>query len=233
MTTFSQLVDSMARETMRPDYLVNIVSYLNQAIREVHFDPVDQKAALFKANFIEDQLTATTETGFTWEMPHPERWQAMQIVRYDSVYDRDGVVYPPEMVPSRGLAGLKYYFYQAGFYYAFAGYGGINGKITVGYYEFPRKLKYYPVADRLVTYDEELGFQYDVSLNTPELRAAEREKHGNWLLDRWDSVLEEAVRAKVYKRASDDGRARTAYSAYMLGRAGLLSSESAMVANYQ
>lgn len=233
MTTFSQLVDSMTRETLRPDLLNAIVSYLNQAIREVHFETQGQKLALFRPNFVEDQLTANVESGFTWDIPAPERFAAMGVVRYDSVFDRDGVVYPPEVVPSRALAQLREYYYQAGMYYAFHGYGGLNATITIGYFEFPRRLKYKALADRLVTWDEEDGYTYDASLTTPELRAAAKANETNWLLERWDTVLEEAIRAKVYKRASDDARARTAYSAYMLGRANLVSAELAMLQNYQ
>lgn len=234
MTTFSQLVDLMATELMRPDLKqVQIAQYLNQAIREIHFDPQSNNAIQYRENFTETQLTASVETGFTWEYPNPDRFQAIQVVKYDNVWDRDSQMYPPEMIPSRALAGLKCFYYRAGGVFAFAGYGGTNAKISIGYYEFPKRLKYYAVADRPASYDPEDGWTYGAGIVTDEDKLEARLKVSNWLLLRWDTVLEEALRAKVYKRVSDTERARTSYSMYLTLRRGLVTAESDMTANFQ
>ncbi len=44
---------------------------------------------------------------------------------------------------------------------------------------------------------------------------------------RWSMVVEEGLRAKIYKRISDTERARTAYSLYAQQRQGLITSERA------
>lgn len=233
MTTFSQLVDSMVTELLRPDLREQIGKYLNQAIREVHFEPQSNNAVQFRENFSEIQLTANVETGYTWDYPNPDRFQSVQVVKYDTVWDRDSQVYPPEVIPSRALANLSQFYYRAGSTFAFAGYGGINGLISIGFYEYPRRLKYYVTADRPAQYDCEDGWTYHADYVTDEEQADARLKVSNWMLLRWDTVLEEAVRAKVYKRVSDNDRARTAYSMYLTLRRGLVTAESDMTANFQ
>lgn len=43
---------------------------------------------------------------------------------------------------------------------------------------------------------------------------------------RWQEVIEEGLRAKIYKRVGDDQRARTSYSLYQSLRKGLVMAES-------
>lgn len=230
MTTFSQLVDKLVSETKRPDLVSDIATYLNQTIREVHFTPDRGASLLYMDNFRESQLTANVETGFTWDLPNPGTFQKMQVVGYPSVYDRLGNdVYAEEVVPGRHLAEKTNYFYRVGQTFVFSGYGGVDSLVNVGWFEFPRSLKYYTPATRPAEYDVELGWTYPPEVNTPELEAAAQTLTSNWLLMRWEEVLAEGLRAKVYKRTSDTERARTCYSLYGSLRQGLWTSETMQV----
>ena len=230
MTTFSQLVDIAVSETKRPDLVSEIATYLNQTIREVHFTADRNAALLFPENFRETLLTATSESGFSWSIPNPGTFQAMQVVKYPMVYTRLGEdVYAKMTTPGRHLADLEYYYYRVGGAFVFSGYGGINGQIAIGWFEFPRSLKYKTAAARPASFDIESGWAYPDEVNTPELEEAARLVSTNWLLLRWHDVLLEGVRAKVYKRLSDTERARTCYSLYGSLRQGLWTSETAEV----
>lgn len=199
-----------------------VVSYVNQTIRELHFHPSNNGAVLYRENLREVLLTANVGTGFGWDIPDPLTFQAMQAVRYDSRGK-----YAREATPSRALAEMDSYFYRAGSRYSFADFGGINATISLAYYEYPRPLAYRPAGSRPATFGVESGWTYAPSVNTPELQAAARLMTSNWLLMRWADVVAEGVRAKVYKRVSDTERARTSYSLYQSLRMGLVTSESA------
>lgn len=228
MTSFSQLVDKMILEVRRPDLASEIRSYVVQTIREVHFEPERNDAILYRNNMKELSLVASVDHGFTWTIPNSTIFQSMQAVRYDSICDIDGEpVYALERVPGRALRDTKYFYYRATDYFAFSHYGATGSGISLAYYEYPRSLKYYAPADRPATYDSEEGWSYKDDITDPDLQAAAREKVTNWLLDRWDMVLEEGIRAKAYKRVADDSRSRTAYSLYAQLRKGLVTSETA------
>lgn len=226
MTTFSQLVDEMVKETRRPDMIAEIARYCNQTVRELHFDSQANAVLLFADNFREARLVASTEDGFGWDIPNPQRWQKMLAVRYDGVCDSNGSVYARPTTPGRHLRGQTRYFYQMGQQFVFSGYGGINAPISIGYYEYPSSLVFKKPADRLVKWNmESEEFEYDVSLTTPEAQAAALSRETNWVLTRWSDVVAEGVRAKVYKSRSDTERARTSYSLYMSLRQGMWTSE--------
>lgn len=227
MTTFSQLVDRIVDETRRPDLLADISEYLNQTIRELHFTPEKGNAIPYRENLTEVQLTADSESAFAWDVPNPGTFQQMQAVRFDSLYSRDNVwTYVKEVVPGRQLANLETFYYRAGSRFIFSGYGGINSLISLAYYEYPRRLKYKTIANRYAQYDDELGWTYHDDWDaTDELKLDARNLSSNWLLLRWDAVVSEGLRAKVYKRLSDDSRARTCYSLYSQLRQGLFTSE--------
>lgn len=230
MTTFSQLVDLVVSETKRPDLVSEIATYLNQTIREVHFSADRNAALLFPENFRELLLTATSESGFTWDIPNPGVFQAMEVVKYLTIYSRLGDdIYAKGTTPGRHLADMEYYYYRVGGSFVFSGYGGINSQIAIGFYEFPMSLKYKVPAARAASYDIESGWTYGEGIDTPELEEAARLFSTNWLIFRWSDVIMEGVRAKVYKRLSDTERARTCYSLYGSLRQGLWTSETAEV----
>lgn len=227
MTTFSQLVDDMISELKRPDLKTEIASYVNQTIRELHFTGDRNAIVLFQDNFREEVLVATEESVHSWEIPNPQVFQQLSAVKYLTVSTRLGQdIWPEATTPGRHLANKVNYYYRVGQTYVFAGFGGINGQIAIGYFEYPRSLKYKEIASRSATYDEDSGWAYADAVNTPELQEAARELSSNWILLRWKVLVEEGVRAKVYKRLSDTERARTAYSMYGSLRQGFWTAET-------
>jgi len=227
-TTFSQMVDATIQELRRPDLLVDATSYLNQTLREVHFEPSKGNLALYKDNRFEAQLTATQDFGFSWAVPNPPSFQGIAAVRYDSVHDLDGnAMWATELNPGRGMAARTTYFYRTGPTVFFSGYGGLNATISLAWYEFVRSLKYYPVSSRPASYDIDSGWTYGPGIVTPEDQLLAQTKTTNWLLMRWDTVIGEGMRAKMFKRVSDDIRSRTAYSLYGSLRQGLFTTEAA------
>lgn len=239
MTTFSQMVDKVTREVGRPDMKERAASYLNQTIRELHSEPKRNTSILFPENYLEDELIADVDTGFFWDAPRPGRFQALTLVQYADIVDneiRDGAqsgLFPPLITPSRAIARLTSYYYRGGSRYLFVGYGGLNARINISWYEFPGSLDYYPAEARPAEYTESLGYAYaDEFDSTPELQAAARQLVTNWLLLRWPMVLEEGLRAKIYKSISDESRATLCYSLYQQLRSGLWTSEAGMEGSY-
>lgn len=230
MFTFSQMVDAMVSETKRPDLVSEIARYVNQTIRELHFSGDRNAVIFYEENYREATITATSETNQTWDIPDPTIFQKMAAVRYSDVFDRNGdVIWAKPTTPGRHLNQLDYFFYRAGGSFAFAGYGGINSHIDLSWYEFPKSLTFKSVAARPASFDIETGWTYADGINTDELKAAAQLLTTNWLLMRWNDVVAEGVRAKVYKRLSDTERARTCYSMYGSLRQGLWTSETAQL----
>lgn len=238
MTTFSQLVDEMVVETRRPDLRSEIATYLNQTIREVHFEPSRGNVVLYGENRKELEITADTDSGQIWDIPNPALFQAMEAVRFPGqmLYRME---YAPQARPGPSLNTKAFYYYRSGPSFVFGGtvgYGGIGAKIQLSYFEYPPSLKYKAIGSRPAEYDVESGWTYydltassglDYTLlaNQPAAQALV----SNWILLRWSDVLREGLRAKVYKRISDQLRATTSYSLYTQLRQGIFTSESAEI----
>jgi hypothetical protein len=226
VTTFSQLIDDVLAETSRLDLRQNAISYLRQTIRECHLDPERNTAIFMWPNYAEAQVTADVESAFSWQIPDTTRFQGLQMVRYDSVYEDGEQTYALPVTPSMPSTARAYQL--AGDRVIFRKYGGINGVISLAYYQFPVALKYYASADRPASWDEEVGYTYHADYDDDDdTKEAARLLTTNWLLERWPMVLEEGLRAKIYKRLSDTERARTSYSLYMSLRLGLQNTEQA------
>lgn len=232
MTTFSQLVDELVAETKRPDLRTEIATYLNQTIREVHFEPSRGNVVHFGENRKEAQIFAALETGEIWDIPNPALFQSVEAVRFAS-WGLGRTEYAEEATPGPMLAAKPFFWYRSGPSLVFGGtqgYGGIGGIIQLSYFEYPRSLKYKLAAEREATYDSEEGWTYytvdaiDYG-STDELMETARERVTNWLIMRWADILREGLRAKVYKRLSDDVRQRTSYSMFQQLRQGLYTSE--------
>lgn len=229
MTTFSQLVDKMVLETRRPDLRTEIASYLNQVVRELHFEPERGNVVYFDDNYREEVLTVDTVQSQTWTVPNMALFQGLVAARFDGIYSHDGKrVYAKRVSPGPRIEIEDYYYYSAGQVYVFGGrvgYGAIGSTISLAYYEFPKGLKYYATAARPATWDDETGFAYHEDYDdTDELKATAEALVTNWLILRWAVVVEEGLRAKVYKRVSDDSRARLSYSLYSQLRMGVFTS---------
>lgn len=234
MITFSQLVDEMVIETRRPDLRTEIGTYLNQTLREVHFEPSRGNAVFYNENRKEAEITATSDSGETWDTPNITIFQGMEAVRFPNAYV-GRMEYAQERRPGPSLLTIPYFYYRAGPTFVFGGtigYGGVGAKIQLSYFEYPIALKYKESGAREATYDIESGWTYYTvdTVNygsTDELKATAQARVSNWLLLRWADVLREGLRAKVYKRLSDQLRAQTSYSLYSQLRQGLYTSEAA------
>lgn len=236
MTTFSQLVDELVVETRRPDLRSDIATYLNQTIREVHFEPSKGNVVHYRENRKELQIIAAAASAEIWDLPNPATFQAVEAVRYASNY-LGRMEYAKEVSPGPQTATEPFYWYRAGPQVVFGGsvgYGGIGGIIQLAWFEYPRALKYKASSPNLreASYDSDDGWTYYTVAtvdygSTPELRVIAQERVTNWLLMRWADVLREGVRAKTYKRLSDQLRSQTCYSLYQQLRQGLFTSEVA------
>lgn len=228
MTTFSQLIDRIAVEVVRPDMIAMLPAYLNQTIREIHINAQTQMPVFFADNRVETQLTvvsADTETGaYVWALPNPTVFQKLE-----SVYFERFRQYVMEGNPRTSLLRNDFavndtmFWYRVGQQIVFAGNGGDGNKIRVSYFEYPRSLQYFPVATRPAYWDEtEQRYMYALG----QIPAEVLPKVTNWILERHEELLAEGLRAKVYKRMADETRSRTSYSQYESMRIGVQNTES-------
>lgn len=224
MTTFSQLVDDVVAELLRPDLLAAIAQYTNQSVREIHFKPNVSAPVLFDANRIEDLIPITTDDSFLWPIPSATRFQDIE-----AIYLPDPGVYatPRKPMVNRNYStepGSQYYWYRTGPQIAISGVvSGWNAMIS--YFMYPQTHAYKVSASRLI--------QYNVDLDTYTLIAgggapsqSQLDSETNWVLQRWgESVIKEGVRAKTFKRIGDEGRARMAFSAFQTQMGGIWLGE--------
>lgn len=234
MPTLSQMVDEVVLETRRPDLRNQVVNYLNQTVREIHAEPQRGNVAFYSDNYRETQIVVDSVDRQSWVMPNLSLFQQEVAVRFDGAYHRDGRrVYAQKVTPGPRMESEDYYYYRAGETFVFGGvrgYGALGTTISIAYYEYPRSLKYYASANRPASYDVVDGWSYHDDFNTnDETREAARSLVTNWVLMRWTECIMEGLRAKIYKRLSDDVRQRTAYSLFMQMRMQLYTSEVADV----
>lgn len=224
MTTFSQLVDEVSTELLRPDMRTAIAAYVNQTVRELHFRPNGAAPILYDANRYEDDLAITTDQTWLWTIPSVTRFQDVEAIYLDDVGR-----YVPKKNPRISLEPsfqpfADLYYYRGGNTIAVAGVAnGWTGKIS--YFLFPQTLVYQAASARVVSYDAESD-SYKLADNSApsdaQLNAAT-----NWMLQRWDTVIRESVRSKTWKRLGDSDRARMSFSSYEAMRLGLWQSEPA------
>lgn len=236
MITHSQMVDNIAGSTARVNMISTISQFLNQAVREVHSDK-DGNSVLFDRNLVEDQITATSDSGQTWTPP--ASMQALLTVSYPDIvnYDND-IVYPKFLKPGPRINDLDYFYYRAGSYFVFSGYGATGNRINLAYYAYPGRLKYYAAGARPAEYDDidgwtyydlsgDGGLDYTASAANQELA---RNLTTNWLLTDWEDVLSWATAANVYTRAQDP-RAAVHFAKYKELKQTLYTAEGATVLN--
>lgn len=229
MTTFSQMVDSMVLELRRPDLRTEMTRYLNQSLRECFFHPENNRVVLLRSAYQEARLVVDSDLAFSWVSPNPSNWAALGAARYDSVWRDNRPVYAKMLNPGARFEEEPYVVQNLGAgRLVFKGHGGVGATISLSYYEFTRAHKYYPVETRPAQFDLDLGWSYLPEWDTDDSsRLLARLMVTNWLLMGWPSVLEEGLRAKIYKRLSEDTRQRTSYALWMQQRMGIISTEEA------
>jgi hypothetical protein len=225
MTTFSQVVDDMVLELLRPDLRASITTYVNQTVREVHFKPNIAAPILFDANRVEDVLNINTDSPWLWDLPSATRFmdiEALYINELARYADRKN----PRLAKEASFEPFAdIFWYRSGTQIAVSGVS--NGQTAnISYFMFPQ-IHAYQLAGvtRIVLYDPVLD---TYTLNPSGVpNQVQMDAATNWVIQRWPDVIREGVRAKVWKRIGDEGRARMAYSAYESFRNGLWLAEPA------
>lgn len=222
MTTFSQLIDEMVLELLRPDLRTSITAYANSTIRELHAKPGNSAPILFGENRYEAEFSPLVVPA-VWPIPSMPRFQRLEIA-YEPV---KGVYYTERALTRiNDTSPNPYWWYRTGSNIAFSNLE-VGETIDLAYFMFPRLLSYYAVPDRPATWDSTTEqFTYHAAYNgTPELQATARDLTINWILSRWGELaVKQGIRSKVWARL-DDNRARIAYSAFEAMREQLQAAE--------
>lgn len=225
MTTFSQLVDDVVKELLRPDMRDTIATYTNQTIRDVHFRPNVNTAALFDANRYESEETVTADGTWLWSIPSSTRFQDIE-----AIFIKDLGVYVKRKNPRVALEqsfepDANLYWYRSGPAIAVHGVAA-NQVAKLSYHMFPRTLGYKPTIGanaRIIRFDEDTDSYVLIAGGAPTEEQLELETH--WVLQRWADAVKEGVRAKIWKRLGDMERTRMAYSAFESMRTGIWNTE--------
>jgi hypothetical protein len=219
MTTFSQIVDEVAKELIRPDIINMLPGFLNQVMRESHNHAQTKLPVLFNDNRNESEIIidAVQENGsFLWAIPDVARFQRMESIYYVSnrmyALHRD-----PTMAMRPVTANLqdKFYWYRSGPAIAMFGAGRTGAKILVSWFKYTRSLTYYALGEsRPLSYNRETDTYVQPDSATENLADA-LNKTTNWLIQRHEEMLKSGLRAKAYTRMDDLNRARSNYSIFM------------------
>lgn len=234
MTTFSQACDVLIAETARRDLVSSIPTWMNQTIRDVHAIGVGGAQAMpvkFAANLIEAALTANTDNAYVWSIPNQTRHQFLIAAYYPDQDKYAHLTTPGTINIDTDSVDAAYTVYRSGDNYVFDGYGQTGSEIDVAYYEYPKRLVYYPTGDtRPCTYDvESETFAYNTIYNPdtpPNTHEQAQFLCTNWLLQRWEDLIMQGTRAKLYNRTDDMTRAKASYSMYMEQRPVMVAAES-------
>lgn len=231
MYSFSQIIDDIVEELIRPDLIPAMGNYLNLSTREMHFtmDAQNPTPIGFKSNLQELEVIANADNGFTWDILTPRLFQMMEAVWYAN-YGRYATERRPSSIRQfdESVDGGQFGWYRSGDTLAFINYGGNWATIQLAWFEFLPNLRYYLPADRPAYWDDETQSwlykaNYDIN---PTTRATALALSTNWMLQRWRDVMMQGIRSKVWARLGDDVRMRTAYSAYQALRPALINSET-------
>lgn len=222
MTTFSQLIDDVATEMLRPDLRAAMGSWVNQTVREMHFKPGLNVPVGYDANRTEEAVTVTTDRTWLWPIPSSTRFQKLE-----AAYNKNLGAYSKVKTPQVSLQyslepDATLFHYRSGDTYAFQGVT-LNQEIWLAYKQFPRTLQYKIPANRQVRYDVDTDSYVLIAGGVPTQAQLDAETH--WVLQRWTEEVKEGLRAKAYKRLGDELRMRVSFSAYETMREGVWLSE--------
>jgi len=209
---FSELIDIVIARSGRPDRFADAVSYSNQTIRDV------QAKGFCWRNRIEAEIVTDADP-FLW--PTPVNFQSMGFFRYpNNVYPRTRLGLNQEETRER--------YYGGPGYIGFTGHGA-GAIVQTLYYSFRARLQYYvldarpatvivdPDTDALVwTYNTVGSINYN---STPALQLRAQQLVSNWVLERWNDMVQEGTLAKLFKLIGEDSRAATAYALFQQIRA--------------
>lgn len=227
MTTFSQLIDKVLQDSNRPDMKFQAIAALNGTIRELHADPNSGAAIFYGENRQEDLLEADVAEGFTWDIPTPWVFQQMESVYYPARGKYATEKKPSAVFVNPREPSSEIYFYRTGPAFAFSGYGGLTAEVKLSWFEFPRELEYALPAARLVTWDVATQtYLYDPTLVTVAQQDAARLKATNWMLERYESLLLEGTKGKLWGRLGESEKGKLAYSLYSSWRPQMVGAES-------
>lgn len=230
MTTFSQMVDSLIAETSRPDMKDMIVQYVNQTIRELHTDTMTKLPVGFTSNMVEDEVAIDVDAGetFLWDIPNTHRFQMIESIYYPYVDE-----YVKEKRPSTAFlfadqANSEYYWYRTGpSQIAMAGHGGQSDTVKLAWFNTLRRLIYYATSARPATWsDESETYTYGAAYVTTEERLEALDLSTNWMLERYEDLVLNGVRAKIWIRIGEEGRGKMAYSQYESNRPAMVATET-------
>lgn len=218
---FSELVDSVALKSGRPDQALNrnIADCVNSTIREC------QTLALFYKDLVEDTI-AITGNPVIWTYP-TTMWK-MRTVKYP-----DGS-FPKLIQPGPNQIDHERYYYAASDYYVFVGPDiterYVDGVIKCAYYNYLPRLVYFNVTQRPAVFDyaTETWSYLDPTITNDSSPAAiaARKRVTNWLVTGYQDLITEGALAKLFKTTGDQNRAVTSYSLYKQMQKYLTNSEA-------
>lgn len=232
MTTFSQAVDLIIAETSRQGQKDSAATYLNETLRTLHFTNTPGSPAQpvpLGENRLEDVIIPNVDDAYVWTIPNAPRHQHLAVVYYPQMGKYAHPAKPENMYIDRNALDNEFNYYRSGPSYVFNGFGGIGTEIWLGWFEYVKRLAYYPQGvTRPAEYDPITEtWTYSATYNVnPTLQAQARELTSNWILLRWPDLCYAGIRAKLYGRAADDPKAKTYYSAFESMRPGFVAAES-------
>lgn len=236
MSTFSQMIDTLVTEIVRPDMVAMLPGFLNQTIRECHSGVEKQEPIFFDEGRHEVAATASgvTDGVYLWPIPSTPHFQAI-----DAIWFRKYSVYATALSPQviRDVSNVRpndrFAYYRTGPYFAMRGFGTDGDLIDVSWFEYPRSLVYYPAGvnrplefdPTTLTYSQPSG----ATITLEEAKALTM----NWIIERHTEMLKEGVRAKAYKRMGDEFRSNLCYSQFKQMLAGMQQAEGAQQGVYR
>lgn len=230
MTTFSQIIDEIAKELVRPDIINMLPGFLNQVMRESHTHAQNKLPVLFDDNRQELEIIIDSVQGngsFLWAVPNLSLLQRIETVYYvgprQYAHPRDPTT---AMRPVTSNLSDLFYYYRSGPAIAMFGAGRTGNKILVSWFQYLKSLPYYKPGDtRPLTFNLE-SYTYSQPDSATESLAAAMEKSTNWMIQRHSEMLKSGLRAKAYTRMDDLNRARSNYSVYMTSLESMQESEA-------
>lgn len=233
MTTFSQIVDDVIRITGRPDQILLIPGFVNQTIRELHSEPQSQGLVKYGENLFELEFSPDVDQGYVFTIPRVHRFQTLECFFYSTIGRYAFPKTPSTMFDGVYTPDRRSNYYRSGSNFILNGYGGTDSLVKAAWFEYPPSFKYYAVAARPATFNDETGeWTYLPAYVTDEEKETARDLVSCWLLLRYKELVTQGACAKVFARMSDSERGKVAYSLFQSGRTQLIAAETFVTETY-